>query len=75
MPNKQDEPSADGRCSHVYLLRLWREGAGAPWRLSLREANAGAPIGFADLDDMVIFLLRVMEKNAGIAPGQAQRPS
>jgi hypothetical protein len=54
------EQSADGRCSQVYLLRLWREAAGAPWRLSLRQASAGAAIGFADLDDLVIFILRTM---------------
>ncbi len=54
------EQSAEGRDSQVYLLRLWREAAGAPWRLSLREASAGAAIGFADLDDLVVFLLRTM---------------
>ncbi len=58
--NLRPEQRADDRCSQLYLLRLWREAAGAPWRLSLREASAGAAIGFADLDDLVVFLLRAM---------------
>jgi hypothetical protein len=60
MTQIKPEQSAAGRCSQVYLLRLWREAGGAPWRLSLREASEGEAIGFADLDDLVIFLLRMM---------------
>ncbi len=63
MTHTQPEQSADGWHSQVYLLRLWREAAGTPWRLSLRPASASPPIGFADLDDLVIFLLRVMGRN------------
>ena len=44
----------------VYLLRLWRESTDAPWRLALREASDGTMIGFTDLDELVIFLLRQM---------------
>jgi hypothetical protein len=62
MTDLKPEERADGRHSQVYLLRLWREAAGTPWRLSLRQASEGASIGFADLDDLVIFLLRVMER-------------
>jgi hypothetical protein len=62
MTDIKPEQSAEGRDSQVYLLRLWREAAGAPWRLSLRQASAGAAIGFADLDDLVIFLLRMMRR-------------
>ncbi len=60
MTNLRPEQRADGRCSQLYLLRLWREATGAPWRLSLREASGGEAIGFADLDDLVVFLLRTM---------------
>ena len=58
------EQSADGRRSQLYLLRLWCEAAGTPWRLSLRPASGGEAIGFADLDDLVLFLLRVMASKA-----------
>jgi hypothetical protein len=57
MTEMKPEQRADARCSQLYLLQLWREATGAPWRLSLREASAGTMIGFADLDDLVIFLL------------------
>jgi len=62
MTHIKPEQSADGRRSQVYLLRLWCEATGTPWRLSLRPANGGAVIGFADLDDLVVFLLRTMGK-------------
>jgi hypothetical protein len=62
MTHIKPEQSADGRYSQVYLLRLWREAAGAPWRLSLREASDSQAIGFADLDELVVFLLRTMGK-------------
>jgi hypothetical protein len=65
MTHMKPEQSADGRCSQVYLLQLWREATEAPWRLSLREASEGEPIGFADLDDLVIFLLRTMGSKEG----------
>jgi len=75
MTEMKPEQSGDGRRSQIYLLRLWREATEAPWRLSLRAASEGEPIGFADLDDLVIFLLRVMGNKEDVAQGQAQRPS
>ncbi len=57
MPAKR---TLDERRSQMYVLRLWREAAGAPWRLSLRTATGGEASGFADLDDLVVFLLRAM---------------
>jgi hypothetical protein len=60
MTQIKPEQRADGRCNQIYLLRLWREATGAPWRLSLREASGGEAIGFGDLDDLVIFLLQMM---------------
>jgi hypothetical protein len=71
MTEMKPQQSADGRCSQVYLLRLWREAAGAPWRLSLRQASEGAAIGFADLDDLVVFLLRTMGNNEKATPDEA----
>ena len=60
MTEMKPEQSGDGRRSQIYLLRLWREATLSPWRLSLREASDGEAIGFADLDDLVVFLLRTM---------------
>jgi hypothetical protein len=66
MTDMKPEQSAEGRRSQVYLLRLWREAAGAPWRLSLRQASNSEAIGFADLDDLVVFLLRTMGRKQEI---------
>ncbi len=44
----------------AYLLRLWRmrgEGA-AGWRASLARPGSGERHGFADLDDLFLFLRR-----------------
>jgi hypothetical protein len=75
MTDLKPEERADGRHSQVYLLRLWREAAGTPWRLSLRQASGGEAIGFADLDDLVIFLLRTMGNNEKATPDEEQRTS
>jgi hypothetical protein len=75
MTDMKPEQRAEGRCSQVYLLRLWREATGAPWRLSLREASHGEAIGFTDLDDLVIFLLRVMANKEGSTEDGAQTTS
>lgn len=60
MSNTPPEQPADGRRSQVYLLRLWCDAAGAPWRLSLRTSGDGTTIGLADLDELVVFLLHQM---------------
>jgi hypothetical protein len=75
MTHMKSEQSVDGRCSQVSVLRPWREAAGTPWRLSLRQASGGEAIGFADLDDLVIFLLRTMGNNEKATPDEEQRTS
>lgn len=46
---------------HACLLRLWREGAGGPWRASLQLVEAGERIGFADLERLFAYLLRLTD--------------
>lgn len=75
MTHIKPEQSADGRRSQLYLLRLWCEEARAPWRLSLRPANGGEAIGFADLDDLVVFLLRTMGNKEEATPDEEQSTS
>ncbi len=53
-----------GPCSQVYVLRLWRETAHAPWRAALCPAGGGARIGFADLEELALFLLRLVDECA-----------
>lgn len=59
-PGRPPRRPASGRRSQVYLLRLWCDSAGAPWRLAVRPAGGGAAIGLADLDELLVFLLRRM---------------
>jgi hypothetical protein len=44
---------------HAGLLRLWREGAGGPWRASLQDAESGERIGFANLERLFVYLRRL----------------
>ena len=46
-------------CHQVYLLSLWRETADAPWRAALRRAGSQERVGFADLEALALFLLRL----------------
>jgi len=47
---------SDDRQSRLYLLRLWREHAGAPLRLALRRSGCDELRGFANLDELMAFL-------------------
>ena len=50
--------------SRLYVLRLWREAQGAPWQAMLRPADGGPRIGFANLEQLAIFLLRLADSPA-----------
>ena len=56
-----------------YLLTCWEERSrdpGAPdlWRFSLKDPNTGQRRGFADLEEMLVFL------RGELAGGQANQP-
>ena len=55
--------------TQLYVLRLWRETASAPWQAMLRPAGGGPRIGFADLEQLAIFLLRLADSPAPPVPG------
>jgi hypothetical protein len=54
----------DSACHQVYVLSLWRETRDAPWRAALRPAGSQERIGFADLEALALFLLRLDEHPA-----------
>src|SRR5262245_40603926 len=60
-PEDETPPQA---LTQLYTLRLWRARAGAPWRAALRPADGAAPIGFADLEQLALFLLRLADSRA-----------
>ena len=41
---------------HAYLLRLWREGADAPWRAMVEETGNGRKHAFSTLQHLITFL-------------------
>lgn len=41
---------------HAYLLRLWRESPGGPWRAWLQDAATGERHGFVSLSAVMRFL-------------------
>ncbi|HET7038177.1 MAG TPA: hypothetical protein VFI42_21060 [Thermomicrobiaceae bacterium] len=45
----------------VYLLSLWREGEAGSWRAALRPADGGPRLGFADLEQLAAYVLRLNE--------------
>ncbi len=53
--------------TQIYVLSLWRESAGAPWRAALRPAGSAERIGFASLELLAIFLLCLADGRAGPA--------
>jgi hypothetical protein len=40
----------------AYLLRLWRDGPGAPWRAALEPPDGAAPVRFATVAALFAFL-------------------
>ena len=44
---------------HAGLLRLWREGEGGAWRVSLQPIDGGERIGFAELEQLFAYLRRL----------------
>jgi hypothetical protein len=49
------------RNQRSYLLRLWRDGPDGAWRASLRDAESGERLGFADLDHLFAYLRRLTD--------------
>ena len=48
-----------------YLLRLWRDGAEAPWRSSLQCTATDQLFHFAAVEDMLAFLTTQLAAGAG----------
>ncbi|MCA9999163.1 MAG: hypothetical protein KDE56_25540 [Anaerolineales bacterium] len=47
---------------HAYLLRLWRDHANAPWRVSLQSADTRERRHFADLANLLAYLEEQVEQ-------------
>ena len=66
----------------AYLLRLWREGPGAPWRASLEPPGSAAPLRFGTVGTLFAFLRDQLadpdpaaaSARAPTRPGESERP-
>jgi hypothetical protein len=41
---------------HAYLLRIWREEEGMPWRATLQNPHTGEQEGFATVEQLITFI-------------------
>jgi hypothetical protein len=60
-------PMQDFAYHRAYLLSLWREAPDAPWRAALRLAGSEERLGFANLEALALFLIRLDEGDARLA--------
>jgi hypothetical protein len=56
--------------SQLYVLRVWREAEGALWQAMLRPADGGPRLGFANLEQLAIFLLCLADRPAPAIPAE-----
>lgn len=57
-----------------YLLRLWRESPGVPWRVHLHCVQTGAERRFAGLAALFAFLDAEASENRDVPAGSAPSP-
>ncbi|MHB9032316.1 MAG: hypothetical protein ACYC6L_04625 [Anaerolineae bacterium] len=67
MPEDDDCAADSGKDYLSFLLRLWRSEPGktAEWRTSLQDIQSGQRLGFACLDDLVVYLKERMGQAIG----------
>lgn len=59
--------------SQIYILRLWAvnatEGQSAEWHASLEDSQTGKRIGFANLEQLFVYLMETTKRGDGTEPG------
>jgi hypothetical protein len=60
----------------AYLLRLWRDGPGAPWRASLEPPDGTAPVRFGTVGTLFAFLRdQLADADPAPAPAPGRAPA
>lgn len=67
-------PEPDPGNYYAALLRLWRDGPDGPWHASLRHSAGGEPLGFADIEHLCAYLLRLTDGRRDTDHTAAQPP-
>jgi hypothetical protein len=52
---------------HAYLLRIWREEEGMPWRATLQNPHTGEQEGFASVEQLIDFIRYKIEEDESSA--------
>ena len=52
----QSSGGSSSRRYHAFLLRLWQEEEGAPWRIQMEHPHTHEVVGFASLERLMQFL-------------------
>jgi hypothetical protein len=52
----QASSGGDNRRYHAYLLRIWREDEGTPWRLQIEDSRTHETVGFPTLIKLLAYL-------------------
>jgi len=60
--------------SHSYLLRLWQTGSAGQqvWWASLENVQTGERLGFANLEQLFVFLMQQTEHDGEAGDAQSQ---
>ena len=73
----QLEQAAQQTNRYSYLLRLWRtpQSSGLNWQVSLENPRTNERVGFANLEQMFAFLMRLIERDNQRALDQSKSKS
>jgi hypothetical protein len=52
----QASGGSSSRRYHAFLLRLWQEEEGAPWRIQMEHPHTHEVVGFGSLERLMQFL-------------------
>lgn len=66
---RQNEPRR-----HAFLLTLWQEQPDGPWRASLRPAGGAERHGFAAIEHLAAYLLRLTAPEAAMPDSGGDDP-
>lgn len=70
------EPRQNEPHRHAFLLMIWQEQADGPWRASLRPTVGEARQGFATIEHLAAYLLRLTAPEAAMPdPGDGPGPA
>lgn len=69
-----EDSRPNGPRRQSFLLTLWQEQAGGPWRASLRPNDGGERQGFATVEHLAAHLLRLTTPDAGSACAVSDAP-